>query len=160
LDREPFGCYSNGARTERATERAMDNHEIEVILTRQLASYLTMPILIVNPDGDLVFFNEAAESIVGRRFDETGTIRRGEWTDVFQPVHDDGTPLKREEQPLFVATEHRRPCYQSSWIRGLDGVLRRIEGVAFPLLGQAGRVLGAVGVFWEAKADQSPPAPR
>ena len=136
----------------------MINHEIEVILTRQLASYLTMPILIVDPEGDLVFFNEAAESIIGRRFEETGTIRRGEWTAIFQPVNDDGTPLKREEQPLFVATQLRKPCHRSSWIRGLDGVLRRIEGVAFPLLGQAGRFLGAAGVFWEAKASQAPPA--
>jgi PAS domain-containing protein len=136
----------------------MVNHEIEVILTRQLASYLTMPILIVDPEGDLVFFNEAAEPILGRRFDETGTIRRGEWSAIFQPMNDDGTPLQREEQPLFVATEHRRPCHHSSWIRGLDGVLRHIEGVAFPLLGQAGRFLGAAGVFWEAKTNQAPPA--
>lgn len=136
----------------------MTNHEIEVILTRQLASYLTMPILIVDSEGHLVYFNEAAEPILGRRFDETGTIRRGEWTSVFKPMNDDGTPVKREEQPLFVATEQRRPCHRRSWIRGLDGVARHIEGVAFPLLGQAGRFLGAAGVFWELKSDQPPPA--
>lgn len=135
----------------------MVNHEIEVILTRQLASYLTMPILIVDPEGDLVYFNEAAEAILGRRFDETGTIRRGEWSAIFQPMNDDGTPLKREDQPLFIATQHRKPSHRSSWIRGLDGVMRRIEGVAFPLLGQSGRFLGAAGVFWEAKGAQPRP---
>ena len=39
----------------------MPQQEIEVILMRQLASYLAMPILVVDTEGDLVFFNEAAE---------------------------------------------------------------------------------------------------
>jgi hypothetical protein len=30
-------------------------------------------------------------------------------------------------------------------------VRRHVEVTAFPLIGQAGRVLGAVGLFWEVK---------
>lgn len=127
----------------------MAQQEIEIILTRQLASYLSVPILIIDPHGDLVFFNESAEAILGRRFDETGMIRRGEWSKLFRPTNDDGTPVDREEQPLFIATERQRPAYRRSWIRGLDGVNRQIEGVAFPLRGLGRRFLGAVGVFWE-----------
>lgn len=127
----------------------MAQHEIEIILARQLASYLRMPILVVDPDGDLVFFNEAAEAILGRRFEETGGIQRGEWSTLFTPANDDGSPVPREEQPLFIATEHRRPAYRRSWIRGLDGVMRQIEGIAVPLLGMGDRFLGAAGIFWE-----------
>jgi PAS domain-containing protein len=137
----------------------MLNHEIEVILMRQLSSYLTMPILIVDPNGDLVYFNEAAEAIIGRRFEETGMIHRGEWSTLFMPMNEDGTPLEREEQPLFIATERRRPAYRRSWIRGLDGARRHIEGVAFPLLGQADRFLGAAGVFWEVKSGPAASGP-
>jgi PAS domain-containing protein len=122
---------------------------IEIILTRQLASYLSVPILIVDPVGDLVYFNESAEPILGRRFEETGMIRRGEWSQLFQPTDDDGTPVEREQQPLFIATMHQRPAYRRSWIRGLDGMNRQIEGIAFPLRGLGQRFLGAVGVFWE-----------
>ena len=129
----------------------MPQHEIEIILTRQLASYLRVPILIVDPHGDLLFFNESAEPILGRRFDETGMIHRGEWSRLFQPTNDDGSPVPREEQPLFIATQKQRPAYRSSWIRGLDGVNRRIEGIAFPLRGLTGHFLGAVGVFWEVQ---------
>jgi PAS domain-containing protein len=129
----------------------MSQREIELILTRQLASCLTVPILIVDPTGDLLFFNESAEAILGRRFDETGTIRRGEWSALFKPTEDDGSPVPREEQPLFIATEQRRPAYRRSWIRGLDGVNRQIEGIAFPLRGQGDRFLGAMGVFWEVE---------
>ncbi len=32
--------------------------EIEMILARQLASYLVMPIFVVDPAGTLVFYNE------------------------------------------------------------------------------------------------------
>ena len=129
----------------------MSHKEIELILARQLASYLDVPILIVDPAGDLLFFNESAEPIVGRRFEETGVIRRGEWSRIFQPTDDDGTPVPREQQALFIATEHRRPAYRRSWIRGLDGVNRQIEGIAVPLRGLAGRFLGAIGVFWEVE---------
>jgi len=134
---------------------AMAQHGIEMILMRRLASQLTMPILLVDPRGDLVFFNGAAAAVLGRRFEDTGTIVRGEWSSVFRPANADGSLVKREEMPLYVATEQRRPSYLASWVRGLDGVARCIEGIAFPLIGQGDRMLGAVGIFWEPDA---PPA--
>jgi PAS domain-containing protein len=127
----------------------MPQQEIEVILMRQLASYLAMPILVVDPKGDLVFFNEAAEALVGRRFDETGTIRRGEWTATFKPTDEDGSPIKREDQLLFIATDKNQPVHRRFWIQGMDGIARKIEAVAFPLEGQSGRKLGAVMISWE-----------
>ena len=52
----------------------MAQKEIEVILARQLAEYLTLPIFIVDPNGDLLYYNEPAEEILGSRFGETGPI--------------------------------------------------------------------------------------
>jgi PAS domain-containing protein len=127
----------------------MPQQEIEVILMRQLASYLAMPILVVDTKGDLVFFNEAAEAIVGRRFDETGTIRRGEFRTTFKPADENGSLIKREDTPLYIATEEHRPNQFRFWIQGMDGVARKIEGIAFPLEGQSGRKLGAVMICWE-----------
>ena len=125
----------------------MAQQPVEVILVRQLASYLASPILLVDAEGDLVFFNEAAEPILGRRFDETGTIRRGEWN--FKMTHEDGTPIKREDRLLYIPTDLRRPTHQRFWIQGADGVARKIEALAFPLEGQAGRNLGSLAIFWE-----------
>src|SRR5262249_6814511 len=133
---------------------------IELVLMRQLASCLSMPILVVDPQGHLVFFNEAAEPILGRRFEESGEIRRGEWSSLFTPTNDDGSPVPREELPLFIATEHRRPAHRRSWIVGLDGVRRQIEGMAFPLLGYGERLLGAAGIFWEVTETANPSPPR
>ncbi len=138
----------------------MAQHGIEMILMRRLAAQLTMPIVLVDPRGDLVFFNAGAASVLGRPFEDTGAIVRGQWSALFQPSNVDGSPMKREEQPLFIATERREPCHRRFWMRGLDGVAREVESIAFPLIGQGERMLGAVGVFWDLAAPPRPGVPR
>jgi PAS domain-containing protein len=138
----------------------MAQHGIETILMRRLASQLTMPILLVDPNGDLVYFNPAAAAVLGQRFEDAGPIVRGEWSARFQPTDAEGSPLKREELPLFVATERREPSHRRFRLRGLDGVAREIESIAFPLIGQGERMLGAVGVFWDLGAPPRPGVPR
>jgi PAS domain-containing protein len=126
----------------------MAQHEIEVILLRQLASYLAMPIFIVDPRGTLVFYNEPAEIILGKRFEETGEMSPKEWSTAFQPTDEEGRPLEPEAMPLMIAFNDRRPTHGSLWIQGFDGVRRHIEATAFPLVGQSDRFLGAAVLFW------------
>jgi hypothetical protein len=130
----------------------MAQQEIEVILTRHLASYLALPIIIVDPAGTLVFYNEPAERILGQRFNETGPLPADEWTALFTPMNDAGLPLPPNERPLIIAFAERRPVHRTFWIRGLEQVLRRIEVTAIPLIGLAGRDLGAMAIFWEAES--------
>ena len=127
----------------------MANKEIEVILIRQLASYLATPTFIVDPVGTLVFYNEPAEGILGRRFDETGEIAADEWTTAWTPTDEAGAALAPEDLPLWIALKKQRPAQRRFWIVGSDKVRRDIEVLAFPLIGQAGRHLGAVAVCWE-----------
>jgi PAS domain-containing protein len=129
----------------------MTQREIEVILTRQLASYLTLPIFIVDPDGTLLFYNEPAEAVLGRRFEETGEMPADEWAQIYTATDCDGRPLADDEIPLMIALRERRPVHQRLIIRGLDQVHREIEVTAFPIVGQAGRHLGAVALFWESR---------
>src|SRR5581483_5343897 len=129
----------------------MAQKEIEVILSRHLASYLATPIFIVDPFGNLLYYNEPAEAILGRRFDETGEMSVDEWGTIFQPMDRDGNRLPPEKLPLVMALKERSPTYAGFWIRGLDNILRYIKVFAFPLIGQADRYLGAVAIFWEAK---------
>jgi PAS domain-containing protein len=127
----------------------MSQREIELILIRQLASYLAMPMFIVDMEGVLVFYNEAAEGVLGRRFEETGEMMPLEWASAWAPVAEDGRPVPAEELPLWIALHERRPFHLSAWIQGLDRVRRHVEAVAFPLEGHAGRLLGATVIFWE-----------
>jgi PAS domain-containing protein len=129
----------------------MAQKEIEVILTRQLASYLAMPIIIVDSVGTLLFYNEPAEQILGVRFEETGEIPADEWmnTTVITDAH--GAPLPPEARPLIIALTERQPSHCDIWVQGRDHLRRHVEITAFPLIGQAGRHLGAMAVFWEVK---------
>ena len=127
--------------------RPVVQHPVELILIRQLASYLTTPIFVVDAAGTLVYYNEAAEELLGRRFDDTSEMGRDEWVAAFSPHELDGTPLN-DENPLLAALADRREHHRILAFVGLDGVRRRIATTAFPLLGPAGRLLGAVAVFW------------
>lgn len=126
----------------------MPQHDIEVILTRQLASYLAMPIFVVDPDGSLLYYNEPAEVLLGRRFEEAGEMPLTEWVTAFAPADEEGTRLDPDHVPLVVALRERRPVHRAIRIRGLDGVAHKIKVTAFPLEGQGGRHLGAVAIFW------------
>jgi PAS domain-containing protein len=130
----------------------MAQYPIELILTRQLASQLAMPVFIVDVHGTLVFYNEAAEGILGRRFEETGAMAAIEWAEAFTPRDETGRPLAPESLPLMIAVRERRPAHTHFHIHGLDAVDRRIEVTAFPLIGHADRPVGAVAIFWEAPA--------
>ena len=127
----------------------MPQQEIEIILVRQLASCLAMPIFVVDPEGTLLFYNEPAEPILGRRFEETGEMPMSEWLTSFEPTDEEGRPLAPTEDPLGIALAEQRPAHGILWLRGLDNVRRHIEATCFPLIGQANRYLGAVAIFWE-----------
>jgi PAS domain-containing protein len=129
----------------------MSQKEIEIILMRQLASYLAMPIFVVDPQGTLLFYNEPAEALLGRRFDEAGEMPMAEWSTSFAPRDEDNLPLPPDAIPLVVAVRERRPAHRTLRITGLDGVARNLEVTAFPIEGQSGRHLGAVAIFWGSK---------
>jgi PAS domain-containing protein len=127
----------------------MPQKPIELILTRQLASSLAMPIFLVDAEGTLVFYNEPAEHVLGMRFEETGEMPAAEWSTLWQPTEADGHAFAPERLPLMIAVAERKPAHGEFWIRGLDGARRHIGATAFPLLRLDDEVLGAVVLFWE-----------
>lgn len=126
--------------------------EIEVILARHLASCLAMPIFIVDDQGNLVFYNEPAELILGQRFEEAGEVQIEEWTNILRLTNKDGNELPYEERPLVLALNERRPTFHQIWITPFDHIPRLIAITTFPLIGQADRFLGAMAIFWEVEA--------
>lgn len=47
---------------------------IEMILLRQWSSYLGLPVWIMDVKGSLIYYNEPAEAVLGRRFEDSGAI--------------------------------------------------------------------------------------
>jgi PAS domain-containing protein len=123
--------------------------DIELILLRQWASYLTMPIFLCDHEGHLLFYNEAAEPLLGRRYDEAGEMPVSELANIFETKREDGSPLNAEDLPLGQALRDTRPAHDRIRMKGLDNVWRTIEITAFPIEGQGERHLGAVALFWE-----------
>ena len=130
----------------------MPQKPVELILVQQLASCLAVPLLLLDPAGNVVFYNEAAERLVGRRYEETGEIPRDEWVTVFEPMSEDGVAIPLDALPLAIALRERRASHRAFRLRGLDGGLRHVEETAFPLEGQGGRFVGAVAMIWEDDA--------
>ena len=127
----------------------MAQQPIEMILMRQLASYLAVPAFLVDTSGSLVYFNLAAEEILGQRFDETGEMSWDEWRSVVNPTDRDGNQIPVDSSPLSGVIKHRRPMQGSIWIEGFDNRRHHISVTGFPLVDQAGIDHGSVALFWE-----------
>ena len=85
---------------------------IELILVRQLAGYLATPVFVVDEAGRLVYYNEAAEEVLGARFEDTTLRDRDEWLSAFMPRDPGGAPFGPDEDPLLsaLADGRERPC--------------------------------------------------
>jgi len=128
----------------------MAQQPIELILVRHLASRLAMPVFVVDAEGDLVFFNEPAEVVLGRRFIEVRQMPFEEWTTAFL-ASAEGALLEADELPLVRALRRREPAHREMDIVDGTGRPKRISLTAFPLEGPHGYHIGAVAMFWELK---------
>lgn len=124
-------------------------HHLVLILARDFASRLATAVFLVDVNGSVIYFNEAAERVLGRRFIEGTGMPAGEWSTIFEPSDDDGNPIHMTELPLGIALRERRPDHDILRIRSLDGTERRIEVTAFPLFAHEDECLGAIAFFWE-----------
>ncbi|MEP7268594.1 MAG: PAS domain-containing protein [Saprospiraceae bacterium] len=125
-------------------------YEIEVILNRQLADCLFVPVFIIDTGGNLIFYNEPAEEILGQRFEETGEMSVDEWGTAFKPVDEHGDALPPDELPLVKTLKYQSPYHKSFWIKSLTGVNQKISVTSYPIINRAGNMLGAVAIFWKS----------
>lgn len=124
-------------------------HHLVLILARDFASRLATPVFLVDVRGTVIYFNEAAERVLGRRYIEGGGMEADEWSTLFAPSDDDGNPIELDALPLGVAILDRHPDHRMLRIRSTDGTERRIEVTAFPLFAHEDECLGAIAIFWE-----------
>jgi PAS domain-containing protein len=123
--------------------------DLVLILAREFASRLAYAVFIADAHGNLVFFNEPAERLLGRTFAETGEMPAEQWAGLFETTELDGTPLPLERLPAGIALLERRPAHHAFAITGLDGIRRAISVTALPLLSSTTELVGAVAIFWE-----------
>jgi PAS domain-containing protein len=137
------------ADTEATSSGGLVHHGVELILARQLAGYLAVPIVIMDPGGTVIFYNEPAERIFGRRFDESGPIPPAQWGEAFGFEDQSGQPVPVEKMPLATARRTRQLVHREYWMRGLDGSRHHVSEAGLPVLGNAGRFLGVIAFMFE-----------
>ena len=125
----------------------MSQKPLELILARNLMSALSTPAFLVDEGGVLVFYNEAAGILLGKRFEELGTVGAEEWGSLFGPFDAGGEPIPYDELPLVTAVRSGRPAHAALTIRSADGAEHSVEASAFPILTAHGS-RGAIAVFW------------
>ena len=130
--------------------RSAPQRDLVLIIARDLASKLATPAFLVDDLGNVVFYNEAAEGLLGRPFVESRGMPPEEWSSVFRPVDAAGSSIPLPELTLGSVMETGLPAHAEFWIRGeADGVDRRIEVTALPLFSSAEEFVGGLAVFWE-----------
>ena len=135
-----------------ATEESKASEpSLPLILARELAANLATPMFLIDAGGILVFCNEAAELLLGKRYSEIGGITALEFGAMLELGNVDGSPMRRRDSPAGVAFYDREPAHRTLLATTLDGSRQPFEVTAYPLFGHVGEMHGVLTVFWRAK---------
>ena len=125
-----------------------EQYPVEIIMARGLMSNLTTPAFMVDGEGTLIFFNEAAGDILGLQYEEAGPMPAEEWGTRFEPLDTEGRAVPVEDLPLAIAVREARAAHRPLRIRSAQGEVRDIEITAFPIVGREGQT-AAMAIFWD-----------
>ena len=110
---------------------------------RPMLNQLGVAVYTTDPEGRLIFYNEAAAQFWGRR-PELGEL----WCGSYKLFHPDGTPMPHDTCPMAIALKEGRE------LRGVEAIAERPDGsrVAFTpyptvLRDPDGTIVGAVNVL-------------
>jgi len=144
-----YWCTASERRLH--TISTMAQQPIELILARQFADSMNTAVFLVDTMGNLLFYNEAAEGILGVRFSETGAMPVDEWATIFTPKDIEGSPLSPEGLPLVQTLQNRQPAHGTFYIDNKKGRKLQITVTAIPIEGRPNRYLGAMAMFWKTE---------
>jgi PAS domain-containing protein len=133
-------------------QRRAGPKSLVLILARDLASRLATPAFLVDAEDTIVYFNEAAEGVLGKTFAEVGEIPTKELAAAVSPIDERGAPIPPEGLPLTVTLAKRRPFHSRITIRGADEIDRTLSVTALPLTTHLDELEGAIALFWEEPA--------
>lgn len=128
----------------------MPAYPIEIILNRQLADCIALPAFITDIKGNLIYYNEPAEELLGKRFEETGEMPVEIWSTIFKQSDESGNIIPPDSLPLVSTLKKMLPHHKTFWIESLKGKKEKISLTAYPIIGRASKFLGAVAIFWKS----------
>jgi PAS domain-containing protein len=139
------------SRRGNITAVSVQHQPLLLVQARNLITNLALPALLTDPEGQLLFFNDAAAGLLGRSFEEVGRLSREQWARQVAPVDEQGRPLAADSLPLARALREGRPAHGRLRARLGESGVREVELSALPLL-EPGSFEGALVVFWPVEA--------
>jgi PAS domain-containing protein len=125
----------------------MAQKPLELILARNFLTSLSTPAFLVDENGALLFYNEAAGALLGISFEESGRMPAEEWSHAVGPFSTGGDPIPIEDLPTTQALRQGRPAHGRFQVRSVTGEEYEIESTALPIVAEGGQE-GAMIFFW------------
>jgi len=116
-------------------------YPVELILLREFAARLAMPVAVFDLEGRLVYLNPATEALFGVDFASLGELSLADALAIAQRTDADGAPIPADLIPVGVTLGHGEPLQASSSIRDPMGRHHRLA-TTIPLQGQGDRSWG------------------
>lgn len=130
----------------------MAQKSIEIILFRQLVTYLVIPSFIIDPDGFMMYWNESAEKFLDFKFSERDETSTTDWKILFTPQDENGRALSVDKSPLFISSTQYRIAYDKFYITTLQQQLKHMELCSIPIFNYTDIFLGCIAFFQEIEA--------
>jgi PAS domain-containing protein len=134
------------AEADREPITEVAGQPLELILARNLVSLITLAAVLIDVDGAIIFFNDAAAEFFGGLFEETGPVPLARWRAEVGPFDENEQQLPTANLPVTRAFRNGRPGFGKFHIRGGSGLVE-VDVVALPLVGSVG-LHGAMVTFW------------
>lgn len=128
--------------------RVPEQRNLTLILARSLASQLATAVYLLDAEGTIIYYNEAAERLSGRPFIEGAGESAEEWQRRGRPVDEEGHEVPIESLPLGITMLKREPAHGVTIFRSIEGEYRRIENVTFPLFAHTEDFVGVMLMAW------------
>ena len=134
--------------------RAPEQRNLTLILARSFASQLATAVFLLDVEGTVIFYNEAAERLIGEPFVEGAGLRMDEWMARRRPLDEEGNEVPVESLPLGMTMLKREPAYGVGRFRRGDGEYQRFANVTFPLFAHTEDFVGVMAMAWHLDEDR------
>ena len=131
-----------------------EQRNLVLILARAFAAQLATAVFLLDPEGTIIYYNEAGERLTGRPFIEGGRQTIDEWMMRIRPRDEEGLEVSIQDLPLGTTMLKHDPAHGIITFRTEDGVDRRVETASFPLFAHTEDFVGTFSIVWPIEKDR------
>jgi PAS domain-containing protein len=135
-------------------DEAPPQRNLVLILARAFAAQIATAVFLLDEEGTVIFYNEAAERLTGRPFIEGAGMTAATWMHDAYPRDDAGELIAFENLPLGRTMLKREPAHGVVTFTSRDGKPLRIENATFPLFAHTEDYVGTFVFVWPLERDR------